>query len=54
MIPTTISCCYSFILPAGTPCNAMVLTAGRMKSADMVHTFDFLTDSSNNLKRDLT
>lgn len=36
MIPVTISCCYAFMLPVGTPCNAMVLTAGRMKPADMV------------------
>ena len=36
MIPVTISCCYAFMLPVGTPCNAMVFTAGKMKSRDMV------------------
>ena len=36
MIPATISCCYAFCLPVGTPCNAMVLSAGKIKTSFMV------------------
>ena len=36
MIPATINCCYAFCLPVGTPCNAMVLTAGKIKTSFMV------------------
>ena len=45
MIPATINCCYAFCLPVGTPCNAMVLTAGKIKTSFMVFT-ELLLNSS--------
>nr|CAH0112211.1 unnamed protein product [Daphnia galeata] len=36
MIPVTFSCCHAFMLPVGTPSNAMVFSAGKMKPGEMV------------------
>lgn len=36
MIPVTFSCCHAFMLPVGTPSNAMVFSAGKMKAGEMV------------------
>jgi len=36
MIPATISCSYAFILPVATPPNAIVFSASKMKSSDMI------------------
>lgn len=37
MVPSTISCCYAFMLPVATPPNAIVYSAsGVMKTSDMV------------------
>ena len=36
MIPVTISSCNAFMLPIGTPSNAMVFKAANMKLRDMV------------------
>ena len=39
MIPVTISCCHTFMLPIGTPCNAMVVSAAKMRPGEMVDYF---------------
>ncbi|KAI9556377.1 hypothetical protein GHT06_018951 [Daphnia sinensis] len=36
MMPVTFSCCHAFMLPVGTPSNAMVFSAGKMKPGDMM------------------
>ena len=36
MIPATINCCYAFMLPVGTPCNAIVQSAAKIKTSSMV------------------
>uniref|UniRef100_A0A023G0H4 Putative na+/dicarboxylate na+/tricarboxylate n=1 Tax=Amblyomma parvum TaxID=251391 RepID=A0A023G0H4_AMBPA len=36
MIPTTIASNYAFLLPVGTPANAMVYEHGRLTIAEMV------------------
>ena len=38
MIPVAISCCYAFMLPVGTPCNAQAISTGKKKlrPSDMV------------------
>lgn len=43
MIPVTFSCCHAFMLPVGTPSNAMVFSAGKMKPAEMVFVKPTLT-----------
>lgn len=37
MIPVTISCCHTFMLPIGSPPNAMVSSAGKISPGQMVH-----------------
>lgn len=36
MIPAAVHCSYAFMLPVGTPCNAMVATAGNIRTSTMV------------------
>ncbi|XP_046437439.1 solute carrier family 13 member 2-like [Daphnia pulex] len=36
MIPAAATCCYTFVLPVGTPANAIVYNSARMKPLDMV------------------
>jgi len=36
MIPAAIHCSYAFMLPVGTPCNAMVAAAGKIPTSTMV------------------
>ena len=37
MIPAAATCCYTFVLPVGTPPNAIVYGAAKMKPIDMVN-----------------
>ena len=39
MIPVTISCCHAFMLPVGTPCNAMVISTTKIETSYMVSCF---------------
>ncbi len=36
------SCCYTFVLPVGTPANAIVYSSAKMKPLDMVFKIDLL------------
>lgn len=36
MIPAATTCCYTYVLPVGTPPNAMVYEAAKMSPVDMV------------------
>lgn len=36
MVPAAATCCYTFVLPVGTPANAIVYNRGKMKPVDMV------------------
>ena len=36
MIPVTISCCHAFMLPVGTPCNAMVISTTKIETSYMI------------------
>lgn len=36
MVPATINCCHAFMLPVGTPCNAMVISATKIETSYMV------------------
>jgi len=36
MIPATIHCSYAFMLPVGTPPNAIVLEAGKIEPSHLV------------------
>ncbi|KAI9555363.1 hypothetical protein GHT06_017878 [Daphnia sinensis] len=36
MIPAAATCCYTFVLPVGTPANAIVYSSAKMKPLDMV------------------
>lgn len=43
MIPAAATCCYTFVLPVGTPANAIVYNSAKMKPLDMVWNFFYLT-----------
>nr|CAH0100027.1 unnamed protein product [Daphnia galeata] len=36
MIPAAATCCYTFVLPVGTPANAIVYNSAKMKPLDMI------------------
>lgn len=36
MVPASATCCYTFVLPVGTPANAIVYNSAKMKPMDMV------------------
>lgn len=36
MIPAAACCCYTFVLPVGTPASAIVYNSAKMKPIDMV------------------
>lgn len=36
MVPAAATCCYTFVLPVGTPANAIVYSSAKMKPVDMV------------------
>lgn len=42
MVPTTVSCSLAFMLPVGTPPNAMVMAAGVLRPWDMIRVGFFL------------
>ncbi len=35
MLPVTISCSYAFMFPAGSPTNAIVYEAAKLKTSEM-------------------
>ena len=36
MVPAAATCCYTFVLPVGTPANAIVYNSAKMSPLDMV------------------
>ncbi|KAE9548646.1 hypothetical protein FO519_008137 [Halicephalobus sp. NKZ332] len=42
ILPTTLSCSYAFMFPAGTPPNAIVFSAGLLKITELVRAGFFL------------
>lgn len=36
MVPITLSCSYAFVLPVGTPANALVFEHAKLQSSDLV------------------
>ena len=36
LVPITLSCSYAFVLPVGTPANALVFDHAKLRSSDLV------------------